>query len=141
METYGGHLSLDGASGEVIAKTMGGHISLEDITGSIKASTKGGHVSAELNPNQNTSSSLETTGGHMDLKIPATANATIEVYIENDELEDVDPNEILKSDFPAKTFDVDKEDGELKATYVLNGGGAEVSMKVVGGRVSIEEWR
>ncbi|MDX1700422.1 MAG: DUF4097 family beta strand repeat-containing protein [Melioribacteraceae bacterium] len=141
METYGGHLSLEGASGEVVAKTMGGHISLEDITGSIEASTKGGHVSAELNPNPNTSSSLETTGGHMDLKIPANAKATIEVFIENDELEDEDPKDILKSDFPAKTFEVDKDAGELKATYVLNGGGAEVSMKVLGGKVKIEKWK
>lgn len=140
METYGGHVSLEGASGEVVAKTMGGHINLEDITGSIEASTKGGHVSAELNPDPNTSSSLETIGGNMDLKIPSEAKATIEVYIKNDDLEDKDPNDILKSDFTAKAFEVDKDSGELKATYVLNGGGAEVSMKVIGGKVKIEKW-
>lgn len=140
METYGGHLSLDGASGEVVAKTKGGHISLENITGSIQASTEGGHVSAELSPNPNTNSSLETSGGHMSLKIPASAKATIEVFVENDNIEDEDPNEILKSDFPSTKFDVDTDDGIIRATYVLNGGGAKVSLKCVGGEVKIKKW-
>jgi Toastrack DUF4097 len=140
METYGGHLSLDGASGVVVAKTMGGHISLEDITGSIEASTKGGHVTAELDPKPNTSSSLETSGGHMKLNIPATAKATIEVFIENDDIEDEDPKEILESDFPSSKFDVDRDNGEIRATYVLNGGGAKVTLKCTGGEVKIKKW-
>jgi Toastrack DUF4097 len=140
METYGGHLSLDGASGVVVAKTMGGHISLEDITGSIDASTKGGHVTAELDPKPNTSSSLETSGGHMTLNIPATAKATIEVFIENDDIEDEDPKEILESDFPSSKFDVKRDDGEIRATYVLNGGGAKVSLNCTGGEVKIKKW-
>ena len=140
METYGGHLNLDGASGNVKAITMGGHINLENITGSIEASTKGGHVTAELDPKPNTTSSLETSGGHMSLSIPSSAKATIEVFIENDDIEDEDPNEILKSDFPAKTFDVNKNAGEIKATYELNGGGSKISMNCVGGNVKIEKW-
>ncbi|MCB0731870.1 MAG: hypothetical protein KDC88_12630 [Ignavibacteriae bacterium] len=140
METYGGHLNLDGASGNVKAITLGGHINLENITGSIEASTKGGHVTAELDPKPNTTSSLETSGGHMSLSIPSSAKATIEVFIENDDIEDEDPNEILKSDFPAKTFDVNKNAGEIKATYILNGGGSKISMNCVGGNVKIEKW-
>ncbi len=140
METYGGHLNLSGASGKVVAKTMGGHINLEDITGSIEASTKGGHVNAELDPNPNTISSLETSGGHMELNIPANAKATIEVFVENDDIEDEDPHEILKSDFPSSKFDVDKDNGEIKATYVLNGGGAKISLKCTGGEVKIKKW-
>jgi len=140
METYGGHLTLDGASGKVVAKTRGGHINLENITGSIEASTEGGHVTAELSPNANTSSSLETSGGHMELKIPSSAKATIEVYVENKDIEDEDPNEILKSDYPSTKFDVDQDDGVIKATYVLNGGGAKISLKCNGGEVKIKKW-
>lgn len=140
METYGGHLSLEGASGKVVAKTMGGHISLEDITGSIEASTKGGHVSAELDPKPNTNSTLETSGGHMTLEIPSSAKATIKVVLENDDLDYEDPHEILKSDFPAAKFDVDRDDGEIRATYIINGGGAKVNLKCTGGEVKIKKW-
>jgi len=140
METYGGHLNLEGASGKVIAKTMGGHINLENITGSISASTKGGHVNAELDPKPNTSSSLETSGGHMSLDIPSSAKATIEVLVENDDLDYEDPHEILKSDFPAAKFDVDKDNYEIRATYILNGGGAKINLKCVGGHVKIAKW-
>jgi DUF4097 and DUF4098 domain-containing protein YvlB len=140
METYGGHLSLAGASGKVIARTKGGHISLEDITGSIEASTKGGHVNAELDPKIGTESVLETTGGHMELKIPSSAKATIEVFVENDDIEDIDPEDILTSDFKSKKFDVDKKDGTISATYELNGGGSQVLLNVTGGRVKIEKW-
>lgn len=140
METYGGHISLDGASGKVLAKTMGGHISLEDITGSIEAVTSGGHIAAQFAPALNTSSVLTTAGGHISLEIPPTAKATINVFIENDDVEYQDPKEILKSDYPAQSFDVDKSDGIIKATYVLNGGGSEISLECNGGNVKINKW-
>lgn len=140
METYGGHLNLNGASGDVVAKTMGGHINLEDITGSIVAYTNGGHVTAELSPKGNVNSSLETSGGNIKLKIPASAKATIEVLVENDDVEYGDEEDFIKSDFSAATFKVDKEEGELRATYILNGGGAKISLKCISGRVSIKKW-
>ena len=140
METYGGHLNLAGASGSVIAKTMGGHINLENITGSIEAYTLGGHVKAELDPKLKSNSILETSGGNMELKIPSSAKASIEVFIENGEIDAEDPKEILKSDFPSQTFDVKKNEGEIKATYVLNGGGSQISLKCTSGRVSIKRW-
>ncbi len=138
METYGGHLSLEGASGEVIAKTMGGHISLENITGSIEASTMGGHVSAELDPKLNTTSSLETTGGNLELKIPANAKATIYVTLESDEIEENDADRLVRSDFEATTFNIAED--EINATYILNGGGAKISLKCIGGEVKIKKW-
>jgi hypothetical protein len=140
METYGGHINLEGATGKVVAKTMGGHINLQNITGSIDASTEGGHVSAELNPKLNTNSNLETAGGNIELQIPAYAKATIRVYVENDDIEYDDPKEIVKSDFPSSKFDVNKDDGEINATYVLNGGGSKISLKCEGGDVRIKKW-
>lgn len=140
METYGGHLNLEGASGNVKAKTSGGHISLENITGSIDASTNGGHVNAQLDPDDNSVSSLSTSGGHMNLDIPSSAKATIEVFVENDNIEFEDPKEILKSDFPAEKFDVNKEAGEINAVYKLNGGGAKIKLDCTGGNVKISKW-
>ncbi len=140
METYGGHISLDGASGDVVAKTMGGHINLENITGSIEATTQGGNISAELDPKLNTNSILSTGGGKVELKIPSTAKSTIEVYVENDDIEYDDPKKIVRSDFPSSKFDVNKDDGEINATYVLNGGGSKISLKCEGGEVRIKKW-
>ncbi len=138
METYGGHLSLEGASGDVVAKTMGGHINLENITGSIEAVTLGGHVSAELEPKLKTISSLETSGGNLEIKIPANAKATIYVSLESDEIDEKDADKLVRSDFEATTFNIGED--EINATYVLNGGGAKISLKCVGGEVKIKKW-
>lgn len=138
METYGGHLNLEGASGTVVAKTMGGHINLENITGSIEASTMGGHVNAELDPKAGTNSSLETSGGNMELKIPANAKATIYVKLESDEIEEKDADKLVKSDFTATTFNIGED--EINATYILNGGGSKITLKCVGGEVKIKKW-
>lgn len=143
METYGGHLSLKGASGEVVAKTNGGHISLENITGNITASTQGGHIFAELSPSANTTSIMETLGGNIKLYVPKSAKTSINVFVENDNIEDdnVDLEKIVDSDFPSSTFDVDKNDGEINAKYMLNGGGSKISLKCNSGIVEIRKWR
>jgi hypothetical protein len=138
METYGGHLNLEGASGDVVAKTMGGHINLENITGSIDANTMGGHVNAELDPKAGTNSSLETSGGNMELKIPANSKATIFVKLESDEIDEKDADKLVRSDFEATTFNIGED--EITATYLLNGGGAKISLKCVGGEVKIKKW-
>lgn len=138
METYGGHLNLEGASGDIVAKTMGGHINLENITGSIEAVTLGGHVSAELDPKVNTNSSLETSGGNLELKIPANAKATIYVRLESDEIDDKDADKLVRSDFEATTFNIGED--EINATYLLNGGGSKINLKCIGGEVKIKKW-
>jgi hypothetical protein len=138
METYGGHLNLKGASGNVEAKTMGGHINLEDISGSIEAVTLGGHVSAELDPKLKTESFLETSGGNMELKIPSSAKATIYLTLENDEIEEKDADRLVRSEFEATTFNI--SDDEINATYKINGGGAKITIKCVGGEVTIKKW-
>jgi hypothetical protein len=138
METYGGHLSLESASGDVVAKTMGGHINLENITGSIEAITLGGHISAELDPIVKTNSFLETSGGNLDLKIPAKAKATIFVTLQSDEIGEKDPDKLVQSDFEATTFNISED--EINATYVLNGGGAKITLKCVGGEIKIKKW-
>ncbi|MCP5061819.1 MAG: DUF4097 domain-containing protein [Ignavibacteriae bacterium] len=142
LETYGGHLSLKGASGEVVAKTNGGHISLENITGNITASTKGGHIFAELSPSTNAKSIMETLGGNIKLYVPKSAKTSINVFVENDNIEDddVDLEKIVESDFPSSTFDVNKDDGEINAKYILNGGGSEISLKCTAGKVEIRNW-
>jgi hypothetical protein len=138
METYGGHLNLKGASGNVEAKTMGGHINLEDISGSIEAVTLGGHVSAELDPKLKTESFLETSGGNMELKIPSSAKATIYLTLESDEIEEKDADRLVRSEFEATTFNI--SDDEINATYKINGGGAKITIKCVGGEVTIKKW-
>jgi hypothetical protein len=138
METFGGHLNLKGASGKVDAKTMGGHINLEKITGSIDAVTLGGHISAELDPKIKTESFLETSGGNMELKIPSSAKATIYLTLESDEIEKEDADRLVRSDFEATTFNISED--EINATYKLNGGGAKITLKCVGGEVKIKKW-
>ena len=44
----------------------------------------------------------------------------------------------MRSDFEATTFNIGED--EINATYVLNGGGAKISLKCVGGEVKIKKW-
>jgi len=137
MKSNGGHLNLKSATGNVIAKTLGGHIKLKDISGSITASTKGGNIYAILSPKLNTESILETSSGNIELRIPGSAKTTIDVSVENQDI-DEDGNDFIKSDFPSLHFDVD--DGEIDAIYILNGGGSKVLLDCSNGKVKIRKW-
>ncbi|MEE9432041.1 MAG: hypothetical protein V3V16_13415 [Melioribacteraceae bacterium] len=139
METNGGHLNLRSASGNVVAKTLGGHINLQNITGNIIASTHGGNIYAELSPGKNTQSSLETSSGNIELKIPPSAEASINVSVENAHRHE-DGNKYIKSAFPSSRFNIDEDDGDINATYILNGGGSKISLNCSNGKVTIWKW-
>ena len=74
----------------------------------------------------------------MELKIPSSAKATIYLTLESDEIEKEDADRLVRSDFEATTFNISED--EINATYKLNGGGAKITLKCVGGEVKIKKW-
>lgn len=144
LRTAGGDLKLQGASGTVEAKTAGGDIDLKNITGSIEASTAGGNVNAELNPSGKGESELKTAGGDIKLYLPANAKATIEALIrirDNDGWRSSSRKSKyeIRSDFKSETYINDGDHDEIRARYVLNGGGEMITLETVNGYIDIKK--
>lgn len=141
LSTAGGDIELRGASGIVTSKTAGGDIKLENVTGSIVAKTAGGDVIAELIPSGKGKSKLSSAGGDVKLYIPDNAKATIEARIRihgwwgsRNEYE-------IISDFKSEKYDKDEDAGEIRALYVLNEGGEDISLSTVNANIEIRKLR
>lgn len=140
LSTAGGNVELKGASGTVSAKTAGGDISLVNITGSIEAKTAGGDIRAELIPSGKGSSQLKTAGGDIKLWVPENAKATIEalIVIEHRWRSRKGRYEI-RSDFKADSYVEDDEEQEIRAKYVLNGGGDTITLETVNSNIEVRK--
>jgi len=130
VSTAGGDIELEGASGEVRAKTAGGNMRLLGITGSIDARTAGGDINAELMPSGKGESRISTASGQVQLDIPENAKATIHAEIRiQGYWRGLHEEYHVRSDFASQSYDVDKSDHEIRATYVLNGGGDIITLE------------
>ncbi len=140
LSTAGGNVELRSASGGVTAKTAGGDIRLQDITGSIEAKTAGGDIRAELIPSGKGGSELKTAGGDIKLWIPENAKATIEaVIIIQDRWGSRRRKYEIKSDFKAGSYVEDKDEEEIRAKYVLNGGGEMINLETTNSNIEIRK--
>ncbi len=144
LRTAGGDLKLKGASGTVEAKTSGGDIDLDNITGSIEASTAGGNIVADLNPSGKGDSKLKSSGGDIKLMLPATAKATIEATIRLRDNYGWNSSSKkskyeVRSDFPSLSYDVDGDRDEIRARYMINGGGEIITLETVNGYIEIKK--
>jgi hypothetical protein len=136
LSTGGGSVDVNGSKGRVEASTGGGHLELRNLTGSVKASTGGGSVSVELNPTDEERSTITTGGGDIEFSIPANAKATIHATIR---LEDASPSDYsIISDFEAQKNN-DSGDDEISRTYILNGGGQEITLKTSNSNIEIRK--
>ncbi|HAL57575.1 MAG TPA: hypothetical protein DCP63_14180 [Bacteroidetes bacterium] len=142
LNTSGGNIQLRSASGDVRANTSGGDIRLEDISGSIEAKTSGGDVNAELKPTGKGRSRLVSSGGEITLSIPESAKATIEATIRiQGRWKSRRDEYTVRSDFKAESYQHDDDDREIRARYVLNGGGEEISLETVNSDIIIRKLR
>lgn len=140
LSTAGGDIELGGGSGLVTSKTAGGDIRLENISGSIEAKTAGGDVIAELHPGGKGKSKLSSAGGDVKLYLPEHAKATIDARIRvhgwwgshGDEYE-------IQSDFKSETHEKDEAENEIRATYILNGGGEVISLTTTNANIEIRK--
>lgn len=167
-ETYGGNIKLSGASGEIVAETKGGNIMLKNISGTVKAETMAGNIYAELNPARTGKSYMESMSGDVTLVIPGNAKAHIRALVNlmgywgHDYFDidvDVDDDgetrvtmkdkrkekrndgdklkDKIKSDFKDSLFELDNS--EVRAEYILNGGGHKIYLETSNGNISIKK--
>jgi DUF4097 and DUF4098 domain-containing protein YvlB len=141
LRTAGGDVKLLGASGTVEAKTAGGDIDLKNVSGSIEASTAGGNVTAELNPSGKGESRLKTAGGDIKLTLPENVKASIEATIrlrnEGWGSSSRKSKYEVRSDFPSTTYDKDGDRDEIRAKYLINGGGEFITLETTNGYIDI----
>lgn len=125
--TGGGNVDVRDASGKVDVSTGGGNVNLKNITGSIVSSTGGGDIVAELNPSGKGDSKLSTGGGDIKLYIPANAKLTVEATIEITKKWSKNVKKYkIHSDFKAESYEEDEDEEEIRAVYLINGGGEKV---------------
>jgi DUF4097 and DUF4098 domain-containing protein YvlB len=142
LGTSGGNIHLESASGTVKANTSGGDITLRNISGSIDASTSGGDVDAELRPSGKGRSKLTSSGGEIKLSVPEDAKATIEATIRVQDHWGSRKNKYkVISDFKADSYENDQDEGEIRATYKLNGGGDVIELKTVNSDITLRKLR
>ncbi len=142
LSTAGGNVKLGGASGVVTAKTAGGDIRLDNISGSVEAKTAGGEVQAELIPSGKGKSRLLSSGGDVVLYLPENAKATIDARIRIHGWWGFgNPEYSIHSDFKPETYEKDKDAEEIRATYVLNGGGETITLETANSNIMIRKLR
>lgn len=135
--TYGGDINLAGANGIVQAKSGGGDITLKRISGSILASTGSGDVYAELNPYGKESSKIISGCGTIKLFLPENSRVNIVARIRSSE-GDEDTYEI-KSDFKAESYVKNSDRDEIRATYIINGGGEKIILETTDSDIEIKK--
>lgn len=140
VSSAGGNINLDGATGKVEASTGAGNINLKNIKGSIEANTGAGNITAELFPDGKNKSELNSGVGNITLFVPESANATIVATVSSMGwgMPDKEDDHIT-SDFTQSKLDKNKEERELEATYVLNGGGSRIEVNVAMGEIIIKK--
>jgi hypothetical protein len=140
LGTAGGNLSLHSATGRVIAKTAGGDIELDSIAGSVDARTASGSIDAELIPTGKGRSKLSTAAGDVVLYLPENAKATISARVRvHGWWGEEDEESNIYSDFKADTFEKDEREREIRATYILNGGGESITLDTSLGNIEIRK--
>jgi DUF4097 and DUF4098 domain-containing protein YvlB len=140
LTTAGGDIEIASATGIVTAKTAGGNLNLENITGSITAKTAGGDVIAQLIPSGKGKSKLITAAGDIKLYIPENAKATINARIRvSGRWGDEDGDYHVRSDFKSENYSTDEDEGDITATYILNGGGETIYLETSNADIQIRK--
>lgn len=136
MNTFGGDLSLESCSGAVKAETKGGDISLKKLSGSVYANTLGGNIYAELIEDFAGNVKLKSAQGDIDIKISDKVKATIKAIVKirksfNDE------EDAIISDF--KSAMMNKKSNEVEGIFKINGGGNDIYLNTLSGKISIKK--
>jgi len=142
LDTYGGDIRLRGATGSIDVSTAGGDITLFNITGRVDAKTSAGDIYVELNPSGKGRSRIETAMGNIELVIPKESKVSIEAEITVQGYgRNREENFKINSDFKETTYDSDRRNREIFATYEINGGGEKIYLKTVNSDIDIKKAR
>ena len=135
-DTSGGNITVTQSNGPVRADTSGGNISLGPILGYIEADTSGGSIEAELGnvaSGEDAHVDLDSSGGDIELRIPAGHSADVTARIEVSRRSRGDYR--IYTDFPLAISGED--DREVIGRGEINGGGDRINIETNNGDIRI----
>jgi DUF4097 and DUF4098 domain-containing protein YvlB len=132
METAGGSIRLGSARGMVKASSAGGSIDCRQLGTGLRAETASGGITAEFAKGFHFAPSiLETASGDVQIFMPAGASAAVKLTADNPW------GHSIQVDFPTIKLTSTKEDSELRAEGLLNGGGPLLRVETGNGSVRL----
>lgn len=141
--TKGGDVTANDIDAPLHVNTMGGELLFQQIRSSVSARTMGGDIELELtlqDPSREHQLDLQTTGGSIDVTLPADLPASIEAEIRIEPGADLFKRYDIYSDFPlTKSQPEGRGDRYLKSSGDINGGGDPVRLKANGGDIHIRK--
>jgi len=141
LRTSGGDIDLGRASGTIEATTLGGDMRLGEVTGSVRAKTAEGNITAGVIPVGMGESSLKAANGVIVLAVPADARISIDALIRMEGRSAPRRRKYeVRSDFSVHQFKKDGDD-ELTETFMLNGGGARISLETINSNIEIRKMK
>jgi DUF4097 and DUF4098 domain-containing protein YvlB len=109
------------------------------VSGSVTARSSGGDLTAYLVPGSG-KSTLYSAGGHISLYLPETARTAIDARIKiKGDWDKLKKSIGVRADFRHESYEEDKAQQEIRATYVLNGGGGSISVETLTSGVEIRK--
>ena len=122
-----GDIKASGIKGEIEIKGTGSDIVLENITGPVVANTTSGDIEIIFSEvNQSQPISISNTSGFIDITLPATTKATLDLSSISGE---------IYTDLDIKTNNSEsgmkRLGGGRKIHGTLNGGGVEISLRAI----------
>jgi len=137
-ETAGGAIEVESARAIVRAGTASGPIKLGRISGPVRAETAGGNIACTLMADRASwaESLLDTAGGDVIVYIPSDLALTIRATIRM-----TSSAQGIRSDFPLTMRNANGIPGmhELTGEAQLNGGGAQLKIRTMSGRIDIRK--
>ena len=127
VTSVNGGVSVEGASGQVVAETTNGGINISSSGGPVEAETTNGSIQASMGTaTLSDDLSFRTVNGSVTLTLPASINAVLEMETVNGR---------LSSDFPL-TLSGSISPRNIRAT--LGSGGRRLEARTVNGSVTIK---
>ena len=139
-ETGGGGVRVMYVSGPMEVETSGGGICLTRVSNVVRAATGNGTITAWITPESGDSgrpvrlagpSQLSSGSGDIVVFLPRNLAATIEASVENGGADRIEMDSALGLSMEAR------EDGPVRASGALNGGGAILKLKSNAGKIRL----
>ena len=127
METTNGTISVTGVEGDLELETINGSVEVRRSAGALRVTTTNGSIEAELTDLPDASDlRLETTNGHVALRLPRDARLSIDAATTNGR---------VHSDFAVEGG----QPGKHSLVGDINGGGGKLYVRTTNGGVEISE--
>jgi TonB family protein len=143
-ETGGGGIRIMYVAGPMEVESSGGSICLTRVAGKVQAATGDGTITAWINPDMPSSgntvqlagaSQLSSRNGDIIVFLPRNLAANIEATVANGDERRIEADPALHLAF--QTVPMNGQN-QMRATTVLNGGGAPLKLRTAGGKIRLQ---